>query len=203
MATELSAETRARILETAWEQVWERGIDAVSVKEIAAGAGVSRQLVYFHYGNRAGLLLAMARHQDRRSGFGKRVLATTELEPVAGFEALLRAWCEYIPELLPVARALEADLITGAEGGAAWQDRFGDLHRALHEAVERLADAGRLRPEWTVDTAADWVWGRVQPSSWDYLVRMRGWPEEEWVERVTTSVLAEVVAPRGRGRARR
>jgi len=61
--TELSAETRARILGTAWQLVRDRGAGAVTVKEVAAAAGVSRQLIYFHYQNRAGLLLAMARHQ--------------------------------------------------------------------------------------------------------------------------------------------
>jgi hypothetical protein len=30
-------------------------------------------------------------------------------------------------EILPVARALEAAVITGDEGGRAWQDRMDDL----------------------------------------------------------------------------
>ena len=37
---------------------------------------------------------------------------------------MLRAWCDYVPEILPVARALEAALVTGDEGGrrgaSAW-----------------------------------------------------------------------------------
>ena len=74
MATsELSAETRARILDAAFDRVRDGGTGAVSVKAIAAAAGVSRQLVYFHYGSRAGLLLAMARHRDESSGFVARV----------------------------------------------------------------------------------------------------------------------------------
>ena len=56
-STEISAETRARVLDAAWQRVLEHGPSGVSVKDIAAAAGVSRQLVYFHYGNRAGLLL--------------------------------------------------------------------------------------------------------------------------------------------------
>jgi AcrR family transcriptional regulator len=201
--TELSAETRARILETAWDHVRERGVDAVSVKEIAAAADVSRQLVYFHYGSRAGLLLAMARHQDRRSGFGHRVVATFELPPVEALEALVRAWCEYVPELLPVARALEAALITGDEGGAAWQDRFEELHQVFGHALERVECDGRLAAGWTVDSATDWIWARTQPSSWDYLVGMRGWSPEEWIDRMTRSVIDEVVKPADRAAAAR
>ena len=71
--TEISAETRARILEAAWARVRDQGPSALSVKAIADAAGVSRQLVYFHYGTRAGLIVAMARHRDATGGFPARL----------------------------------------------------------------------------------------------------------------------------------
>jgi AcrR family transcriptional regulator len=181
--TELSAETRRRVLDAAWARVLERGTAGVSVKDIAAAAGVSRQLVYFHYGSRAGLLLAMARHIDQSSGFAA---AATEAEDL---EALLRAWCAYLPELLPVARALEAALITGDEGGTAWRQRMGELR----EAVRRVLEPAGLRPGWTVDAAADWVWARMQPSTYAHLVQERGWAHADYTERTVASVLAEVL----------
>ena len=52
----MSNDTKTRILETAWTLVNERGI-GVGVGEIAAAAGVSRQLVYVHFTSRAGLLV--------------------------------------------------------------------------------------------------------------------------------------------------
>jgi AcrR family transcriptional regulator len=199
MATsELSAGTRDRILQTAWERARDAGTSAVSVKEIAAAAGVSRQLVYFHYRNRAGLLLAMARHQDEHSGFRRRVAATRALAPAAGLEALLREWCAYLPELLPVARALEAALITDEPGGDAWRDRMQELWRAFRLAVERVADEQRLAPGWTVETATDWIWARVQPSSYAHLVGERGWSPRDYSERTVGSLLGELL-DRGAG----
>jgi AcrR family transcriptional regulator len=198
--TELSAETRARILGTAWQLVRKEGPAAVTVKEVAAAAGVSRQLVYFHYQNRAGLLLAMARHQDRSSGFLRRVAETRDLPPVPGFEALLRAWCAYLAEILPVARALEAAYITGDEGGEAWRDRMTELREAFRIAVDRVAAEGRLAPGWTADAAADWAWARVQPASWAHLVGMRGWDQAEYTERTVGSLLAELVTGEGGAR---
>jgi AcrR family transcriptional regulator len=180
--TELSAETRRRVLDAAWARVLEHGARGVTVKDIAAAAGVSRQLVYFHYGSRAGLLLAMARHIDESSGF---VAAARHAEDL---EALLRAWCAYLPEMLPVARALEAALITGDEGGTAWRQRMGELR----EAVRRVVARTELRPGWTVDTAADWVWARIQPSTYAHLVQERGWAHGEYTERTVGSVLAEI-----------
>ena len=189
--TELSAETRAHILDVAWRRVLEHGPAAISVKDIAAEAGVSRQLVYFHYGNRAGLLTAMARHRDERSGFAAAIAASRDDDPVAAIERVLRAWCAYLPEILPVARALEAALITGDDGGAAWRDRMGELHAVFRAAIARL----ELSPGWTADTAADWVWARLQPSAYAHLVEERGWTHDHFTEWSVESLLSELTEP--------
>jgi AcrR family transcriptional regulator len=191
--TNLSADTRKRILDAAWWAVRDRRSSRVSMKEIAEAAGVTRQLVYFHYGNRAGLLLAMARHRDEASGFRGRALASRDLAPDAALEALLGAWLDYLPELLPVARALEAAHLSGDEGGAAWQDRMEELHEALRFAVERISKAGGLASPWRVDAATDWIWARVQPSAWAHLVTERGWSPGDFRQRTIESLLAELL----------
>jgi tetracycline repressor-like protein len=172
MATGTRGDTRARILDTAWKLVGERGVEAVTVADVAAAAGVSRQLVYVHFENRAGLLVAMARRHDVRSGFA------------------------YLPEILPVARALEAAAVNGDEGGAAWRDRMDDLREVLAAAVDRVATDGRLTRGWTPATATDWVWARAQPSAFAHLVTDRGWSPRDYADRAVPSILAEVVSPR-------
>ena len=102
-----------------------------------------------------------------------------------------------MPLILPVARALEAAVITGDEGGAAWRDRMDDIHEAFRLAVGRIAAEGRLAGGWTVDTAADWVYARSHVSTWQHLVADRGWPAADYVERTIASIMAEVVAPAG------
>ena len=189
--------TRARILETAWRLVGERGVHAVTVADIAAASGVSRQLVYHHFDSRAGLLVAMARHHDDASGFRARFAASRELPPVEGLETLLRLWLQYTPLILPVARALEAAVIMGDEGGAAWSDRMNAIREAFRLAVERIAAEGRLAPGWSVDTAADWIHARCHVSTWQHLVADRGWPAADYVERTIASVMPEVVAVPG------
>jgi AcrR family transcriptional regulator len=191
----VTRDTRARILETAWRLVRERGIDAVTVADIAAATGVSRQLLYVHFEHRAGLLVAMARRHDARSGFAGRAAEAGSLPPVEALERLLRLWFAYLPEILPVARALEAAAVNGDEGGVAWRDRMGDLHALFAAAVERVHRDGRLAEGWTVAAAADWVWARAQPSTFQHLVGDRGWPAGDYVERAVRSVLSEVVTP--------
>jgi AcrR family transcriptional regulator len=177
-ATELSAETRAHILDTAWQRVREHGPASISVRAIANDAGVSRQLVYFHYGNRAGLLNALAAHLEEESGLPEEA----ELEP------LMRAWCALLPDLLPVARALEAASITGDEGAAAWQVRMRRLHGQFAAAVAKL----ELAPGWTPETATDWVWARLQPSAYAALVEERGWTHAHFTEWSVGSLVSEL-----------
>ena len=188
-------DTRARILDTAWGLVQERGIGAVTVADIAAATGVSRQLLYVHFENRAGLLVAMARRHDVRSGFAGRAAEARSLPPVAALERLLRLWFAYVPEILPVARALEAAATNGDEGGVAWRDRMGDLREVFAAAVERVDQDGRLAEGWTVPSATDWVWARAQPATFQHLVVDRAWPADDYTERAVRSILAEVVSP--------
>jgi len=193
--TTTPTDTRSRILDTAWTLLRQRGPNQVRVADIAEAAGVSRQLVYVHFANRAGLLVAVARHYDARSGFVERVAATRKLPAVDGLEALLRLWFAYIPEILPFARALEAAATTGDEGGTAWHDRMDDLWEAFRVAVDRVHRDGRLADRWTVPTATDWIWARSHLTTWQHLVGERGWSPGDYTERAVRSILAEVVAP--------
>jgi AcrR family transcriptional regulator len=178
--------TPTRILEAAWELVTERGTVDVTVGEIAAAAGVSRQLVYVHFGDRAGLLTAMARHRDEASGFVDQVAAAREMPPAEGLEHLLRAWCDYMPTIATVARALEVS----DDGGSAWRQRMGELREALRSALARMPPA----PGWTLDEAADWAWSRIQPTTFQHLVGERGWTPDEYAERTVSSLLRELTA---------
>jgi AcrR family transcriptional regulator len=192
-----SRDTRARILDTAWGLVRERGVGAVTLADIAAATGVSRQLLYVHFENRAGLLVAMARRHDLLIGFPSWAAEAGSLPPVAALERLLRLWFAYLPEILPVARALEAAAVNGDEGGVAWRDRMGDLRELFAAAVARVEGDGRLAEGWTVPAATDWVWARAQPATFQHLVGDRAWPADDYTERVVRSVLSEVVGPPG------
>jgi AcrR family transcriptional regulator len=184
--------TRERILSAAWRIVRERGSVEFTLAEVASLAGVSRQALYLHFDNRAGLLVEMARRIDHRTGFVSRIAGTRKRPALHGFRQVLRLWYQHLDEILPVARALEAAAITGAEGAKAYHDRMQAWRETLHISITALADARLLRREWTVDRATDWVWARTQPATYEYLVRQRGWPANTMTERMIRSVVGEL-----------
>lgn len=186
--------TRERILSAAWQIARERGSVEFTLAEVATMAGVSRQALYLHFDSRTGLLVEMARRIDHSTGFVSRIAATRKAPALTGFEKVLRLWYRHLDEILPVARALEAAAITGAEGAKAYHDRMQAWRDTLRISVEALDGAGLLRPQWSVEDAADWVWARTQPGIYDDLVRRRGWPAGKVAERTIRSIVAELTA---------
>ena len=138
--------TRERLLDAAWAEADERGIDQLTLAAVGARAGVSRQAVYLHFGNRATLLVEMTARFDRTSGFRRRLAGTREGAPVEGFHGLLEVWFDYLPTILRVGVALEAAHLTGGEGSDAYRSRMDDWWAGIRIAVQRLDDAGQVGP---------------------------------------------------------
>jgi AcrR family transcriptional regulator len=188
--------TREQILEHAWAQARARGIDSVTLADVARAAGVSRQAVYLHFRSRAGLLVAMTRHHDRTSGFAERAARIGgSPDPAADLAELIRAWCAYLPDILPVARALSAAATEDQAAAAAWQDRMRALRTEFERVLTPLAAAGRLAPDWTVTEAAAWVWASVHPDQWHHLVAECGWDPAAFTARCVTAAAATVISP--------
>ncbi|WP_051340178.1 TetR/AcrR family transcriptional regulator [Azospirillum halopraeferens] len=62
--------TAAALLDSAKAVFSERGFDAATTREIAAGAGVNEQLIQRYFGGKSGLLLAVVDRYGREEGQG-------------------------------------------------------------------------------------------------------------------------------------
>jgi AcrR family transcriptional regulator len=157
---------------------------------------VSRQAVYLHFGSRAGLLVAMARHHDRISGFAEQVARIGgSPEPADDLAQLVRAWCAYLPDILPVARALSAASTEDQDASSAWQDRMRALRDEFERVLAPLAAAGRLAPGWSTAEAAEWVWAMVHPDQWHHLVTECGWAAAAFTDRCAAAGAAVTIRP--------
>lgn len=170
-----SVTTRREILDAAWNLIVQRGAE-VSIAEIAAAAGISRQAVYLHFGTRGGLLMALVQRADERLRIREKFQVAMERPGGQDrLDAWLAAWFAFVPEILPVARDLVRLRPTDPDAAAAWEDRMADLRGWLRELVASLAADGALRDGWSIDEATDYLWTASSVQVWDLLAVERGW----------------------------
>jgi AcrR family transcriptional regulator len=130
---------RRRVIEDAASTLFaERGYAATRLQDIAAGAGVTKQLVYQHFRSKKELHLALlAKHRD--GVLGRLAVGMSRPGPLP--ERIARTtddWFAYVEEN-PYASAMLFRDTTG-------DPEIQDFHRELH-ATARAATAALLRAE--------------------------------------------------------
>lgn len=187
-------ETRNRILEATWELVAEQGA-RLTLADAAARASVSRQAVYLHFGDRAGLLVALVQHMDSTLDLGES-LAVVHAAPDGAslLEAAMRLNTTFWAQVFPVAQVLEAAQHDDDALGAAWRDRMRFRHSTFRAMIEALAERGELAEGWTVDDAAAILYAVAHFDTWRELVVELGWSNDHYVESMTR-VLRRALLP--------
>lgn len=189
-------DTRHRILLATWEVIEEIGAE-IRISDVAKRAGVSRQAIYLHFGDRAGLLLALVAFMPESLGFQDLLAHVFAAE--SGVEMLRRAVAlhsNYSAKIDSVARVLEAAQYQDAALGAAWRDRMKRSRVAHRTIIERIAAEGHLAEGWTVDEAADLFYTVTMQGPWRELTHELGWSPEQYAERLTRLLLDSLVNPR-------
>ncbi|MQY27949.1 TetR/AcrR family transcriptional regulator [Nocardia aurantia] len=131
---------REAVITSAQEVLTRSGVARLSTKEVATGAGVAESSIFYHFGDRMGLLQAVIQHHlqplkdivAERDRPGDRDLR-------ADVRTLLEAFEEFFHHALPVLAAIGAD----ADLRAVYQQRSQDLdlgpHRAIAVVIARLS----------------------------------------------------------------
>ncbi len=178
-------DTRTRILEAAWAVVAEQG-SRLKLSDVAQRASVSRQALYLHFGDRAGLLVALVNHMDESLDLG-RSLAQVRTAPdgVSLLEATMRLNTTFWAQVLPVAQVLEASQYDDPALGAAWRDRMRFRQAVFGGMIEILAARGELAQEWSVDDASATLYAVAHFDTWRELVAELGWSDDRYVESMT------------------
>jgi len=179
----ITEETRAAILRATWSLIARKRRLDVSQSEIAAAAGVSRQTVYLAFGDRAGLLTAMAQNKDAETAHVAQLTAISRAAriPRADFLRYLGVWFDYLPLIYPVGILLDANSLTDASAQTAWDDRMKKaLLAGLKRILRQLAKNGELSSGMDAERAAELAWSLIHPTAWRQLVVDCGWSEEEF-----------------------
>lgn len=190
VAVSSSRSSRTRILDAALSLLTERGGAEVTMAEIGAAAGVSRQAVYLHFPDRAALLVALVRYADQQRGMPAEVRKVTEapsgtraVAELVGLQARMNhtVW--------PLARALDGLRRTDEDAERSWRDRLQNRLEGCRHIVGRLAREGHLRPGLDLSIAADLLWTMTSLRTWEDLVLIRGWEAEQYQAVLTETLL--------------
>ena len=139
--------SRAVIRDEALRLFAEAGPEVVSLRRVAAAAGVSPGLVAHHFGSKAGLREAVDDHVERVFDALFAAMDDTDWasEPADGALAgsLAEAFVAALPPDSPIPAYLRRLLLSGDPAGLRLFDRW---YQASRTVLDRLEAAGAVRP---------------------------------------------------------
>jgi AcrR family transcriptional regulator len=191
--SQAASETRERILDASRDLFGRAGIDAGTIAEVAAEAGVAVSTVYALFASKTGILRAL---MERAIFNGNYEQLLARLETVEDPIERLRLTAS-VASAIWQGEAREISLLRGSsafspelkEIEAEFETRRYTLQRAR---IEGLAAAGLLRPGLTVKSARDITWMLSSRDVFRMLVIEAHWSAqayEEWLAETLVSTL--------------
>jgi TetR/AcrR family transcriptional regulator len=131
---------RTRLLNAAVRVFDRKGYAAASVREVAEMAGVTKPAVYYHFGSKEGLLLAILHQAERQLS---HTLEQAALRPGSARERIV-ALCEDVYALfgqhVPLARVAHAVFLGPPDGAPPFDVTVFEVK--FRRTIERMVDAG-------------------------------------------------------------
>lgn len=194
-----SAATRQRIVDAGRELILMRGYRATTIADIAARAGVNIDTIYQLVGRKPVLLRELI--EQAISGQDHAVTAEdrshvqamrAEPDPVVKLSMYARAIRETHERLAPLFVALRDASTTEPEAEQVWREISDRRATNMRRLVGDIGETGALRPDVSIDDAADTVWVMNSPELFVMLTEERGWtPDhyERWLAETLTRQL--------------
>jgi AcrR family transcriptional regulator len=196
---ERSRRTREKIVEAARELFVAQGYGVTSLQEVADRAGVAVQTVYFVFGNKRTLFKdvvdgSIAGDTEpvatmNREWFRAACAAPTAAEQL---RAHVRGTREILGRVAPIMPLIAAAAATDPEIAAQWPDGPDPRYTVQHAAAEALAGKPDVRPDVSVEMAADLLFGLLSPQLYLVFVHDRGWSPDTWEEWAYATLTAQL-----------
>lgn len=179
-----ASDNHSRIIEAAADVFIERGYAGATIPAIAARAGVAVETVYRAASGKAGLLAAAVHARvagsvaragvpvEERDAIRRVIEEPDPRQQLTMYAATQPGvWSRVGPLLRVLDEAAPADKELTRLRAAHEQQRYEGLRRFAALLSERDA----LRPDLTINRAADIMWTLCAQASFDALVTTRGW----------------------------
>ena len=189
-----AAANRVAVLDAARDLFSSRGVDRVTIAEIAAGANLSTSMVYAVFKSKEGIL----RELMRASLFGPRfrqahALLDGSSDPV-----------ERVSRTAMVARAIhesESAELAAVRGLSAFSPALRQLEEEFEamryemqrDRLEALAASGRMKQGLAVKDARRIMWMYTGREIYRMLVEVGGWSADKYQQWLAAALLAALV----------
>lgn len=140
--------TRATILAAATEEFTARGLDGARVDEIARRSGVNKRMIYYYFGDKSGLYLAVLERAYSDIRKAELKLHLTDLTPVEAMCELVRfTWRYFIehPEFLSLLGTENLHRSKHLRHSKNIRDLHSPLVGNITDVLERGRRAGMFR----------------------------------------------------------
>lgn len=187
--------TRRRILASARQLFATRGYPTVTMRDVAAEAGVAVQTVHVIFGTKLSLAqgivaAALEDVQQEVLGFIHQADQAQDLELTLRTVAAISRFVNerFADVLIFLHEAGDPQLTVEAQG-------FDTLRLKSQAPIAvALANAGRLRTGLNAEEAADLIWALSSPEWYRLLVHLRGWDPERWQQAVGDALVRVLLA---------
>ncbi len=184
---EAAARTRAHILDQARRMFVARGYAGTTMADIASAAEIALDTVYASVGTKSVLFRTLL--ETAISGTDHAVPAESrdyvramQAEPDARRKLALyaRALATIHGRLAPLVRVLQEAATADEELARLWKSIATRRARNMRRFAIELAATGQLRPDVSIDEAADVIWAMNATEFYLLLVTERRWSKEKF-----------------------
>ena len=186
------------MLDVAHNLFLSEGYAATTVPRVAAGAGVSVKSVYRLARGKTGLVRALCGEALLGEGPEPAEVRSDRLadDGVSGW-TLVQGWTELLGEVSPRISPLHLIVRASAATDPGMADLLADLDATrlarMTANARRLLATDGVRPEVTVEHAAEVLWLYSAPEWYERLVLRRGWPVRGYAEFVGAAIAAALL----------
>ena len=196
LRAESAEETRRRILDAFADQLRAAPTEPVSLDVVARRARVARSTLYTTFGSRSGLFEAFVEDLWARTGLATLSDAVRAPDAIGHLREGIAAASRMYAEDLPVYRVLfSMGRLDPGSTGEAVRKMEDDRAGGMLFLAQHLAEAGMLRPDLDVTSAADILWVLCSFDSLDALLTERHLPLDDAIDRLSTTAIRTLCAP--------
>lgn len=139
-----SEQSQQQILAAAEDEFADKGLAGARVDEIAETSGVNKQMIYYYYGSKEDLYLAVLERAYAAMRKSESELSLTDLDPLEAIRKLIEFKFDYYAENPVMIRLLAGENMQNAKY-LKKSSRLREMHISLIDMLQSVLSAGEKK----------------------------------------------------------